>query len=369
MKSTQGAQHECVVTKIHDRTIEGGGKPCHILLERSGGNLKCIAKWTIYDDNHAAPASADSNADASEGMTASYQVALDAASQISDRSKEALSHSNAADSAKELWNWKERMKNLVYTVTFTDKTNFHIPSVADLVIAANLAHEEDQLYSLLVHQCYWFADTVMAIVESLIEERYWMKESSMHNAERCHDLQKTKDDMVKDGTFKVLWVNVPVHNRSRVPTELKAKFLDSKKHMATLSQTELLSELANAKAGLIDAEQARRKAEEAKRNAEEAKHDAEEAKHKAEASLSTERGARRLDAEARHDAEEAKHDVEEAKRKAEASLSTEQDARDAKRKALEESEKRVKHLEARLAMLTRGNAHEANAFPAAAQAV
>ncbi|KAG5640957.1 hypothetical protein DXG03_006529, partial [Asterophora parasitica] len=233
VKSTQGAQHECVVAEIHDRTIEGGGKPRHILLERSGGNLKRIAKWTIYDNNHGqpAPASADSNADASEGMTASYQVASDAASQISDRSKEALSHSDAADSAKELWNWKEGMKNLVYTVTFTDKTNLHVPSVADLAIAANLAHEEDQLYSLLVHQCYWFADTVMAIVESLIEERYWVKESSMRNAERCHDLQKTKGDMAKDGTFKVLWVNVPVHNRSRVPTELKAKFLDSKKRM------------------------------------------------------------------------------------------------------------------------------------------
>ncbi|KAG5640291.1 hypothetical protein DXG03_009360 [Asterophora parasitica] len=216
----------------------------------------------------------------------------------------------------------------------------------------------------------------MAIVESLIEERYWVKESSMRNAEQCHNLQKTKGDMAKDGTFKVLWVNVPVHNRSRVPTELKAKFLDSKKHMATLSQMELLSELANAKAGLMDAEQARHEAEEAKCDVEEAKHDAEEAKHKAEASLSTERGTRRLDAEARRnteeakcDAEEAKRDAEEAKHKAEASLSAERDARDAEQKALEESEKRVKHLEACLAMLKRGNAHEANAFPAAIQAI
>jgi hypothetical protein len=47
------------------------------------------------------------------------------------------------------------------------------PTLADLCIAATVAHRYDTYYSLLNHQCYWYADCIFAIFESLVDASYY----------------------------------------------------------------------------------------------------------------------------------------------------------------------------------------------------
>lgn len=124
---------------------------------------------------------------------------------------------DAADTVKLV---QEAPLDLVYTTTFSDKN--HVPSLIDLAIAADVAHTEDQQYSLLEHQCYWWADTLMAILESLVEEKYRTKD--IYSSERSGDNEWTPA-AGKYQFWHARWAVVSVHNRAQ--RNFKSLFMGS----------------------------------------------------------------------------------------------------------------------------------------------
>ncbi|KAG5635831.1 hypothetical protein DXG03_005225, partial [Asterophora parasitica] len=104
----------------------------------------------------------------------------------------------------------------------------HAPSVEDLALAAYITSTFDEQYSLLLRQCYWWADTRMAIIEAVIDEQYRVKER--FSAELTRDNKEygfTKPTV--EGSYQYKWVKVPVHNRNTANVEqLRFRFAHRK---------------------------------------------------------------------------------------------------------------------------------------------
>ncbi|KAG5640930.1 hypothetical protein DXG03_006617 [Asterophora parasitica] len=287
VKATFGLQHEYIIAEIHNR--DDGVQPSvrFLRLERASGDLRTRDK--ANRGLQRSPAKRDSPA----------QAALDTVSDSSDSSKP---HGlDAVDIITEYPGWVPR--GLVYTITFPDAS--HAPSVEDLALAAYITSTFDEQYSLLLRQCYWWADTLMAITEAAIDEQYRVKER--FSAELTQDKKKEYDftKPTVEGSYQYKWVKVPVHIRNAANVEqLKLRFDVQKAHYADL-----------AKAANDEAVAARKEAEEAKtrlegdlkeRDAELVERDAELVRVRAE------RDAER----ARTEAERARAEAEGARAKA-----------------------------------------------------
>ncbi|KAF5376229.1 hypothetical protein D9615_008545 [Tricholomella constricta] len=164
VKAAGRSQHESIVAEIHNRTV-ADFTVRYLRLERSSGDLKLEhigrreQKWHKF------------------GLPGTQVRSMSDAS--SDSSP--IGKYDAVDTVREIRDWVP--KDLVYTMTFTDDD--HVLSLEDLAIAARVAHKEDTQYSLLQHQCYWWADTLMAILESLVDESHRSKE--VFSKERSDD--------------------------------------------------------------------------------------------------------------------------------------------------------------------------------------
>ncbi|KAG5641697.1 hypothetical protein DXG03_004415 [Asterophora parasitica] len=301
VKAKWAAQHEHVIAEIHNRDATVEPKVRILRLERASGNLR--TRENAKRDQSRTPAKRDSPAQ--ETLDAS----LDSSSESSKPKRDAL------DTVTEFPGWLASKKNLVYTVTFPD--NDHAPTLEDLAIAAFITAKHDEQYSLLLHQCYWWADTLMAIVESLVEEQFRVKE-------HCSDelLQdKQLDESDRSGKFEFSWVTITVHNRNSDNINQLRSLFDAEKAF--------YADLALRKRADRDA---RERAEEAQHIAEATAKAAEEAQRAAEATAKADREAKvKAEATAKADRED--------KVKADAALKAEREALEVERlrtKALED---------------------------------
>ncbi|KAF5373415.1 hypothetical protein D9615_009470 [Tricholomella constricta] len=209
VKASFGAQHEHVVAEIHHRTSVH--PPVRYLrLERVGGNKK------LQDQKRR-----DEQQQRREQERRVEENSLPAlADTASESSRDSLRKRNydAMDTVRVVRKWAPT--NLVYTMTFTDDD--HVPSLEDLAIAAQVAHEEDEQYTLLEHQCYWWADTLMAILESTVEERYRVKKLYHEERKKDNEVYKKK---TRSGKLRYKWVDIPVYNRDEVSvSHLNSRF-------------------------------------------------------------------------------------------------------------------------------------------------
>ncbi|KAG5644367.1 hypothetical protein DXG03_008595 [Asterophora parasitica] len=115
-------------------------------------------------------------------------------------------------------------RQLVYSVEFTD--NDHLPSIIDLALAADVACYADAHYMLLKHQAYWWADTLMAIVESQVDEKYHLK-LEPPGARRVFDGQLSSREGWASRLRPWKWKRVRVDNRAEI-TEWKRMFKTEK---------------------------------------------------------------------------------------------------------------------------------------------
>ncbi|KAG5644115.1 hypothetical protein DXG03_009134 [Asterophora parasitica] len=317
VKAKGGAQHEHVIAEIHNRDATVEPKVRILRLERASGNLR--TRENAKRDQARTPEKR--NSPAQEALDHS----LDSSSESSKPKRDAL------DTVREFPGWPVTKKNLVYTMTFPD--NDHVPTLEDLAIAASITAKHDEQYSLLLHQCYWWADTLMAIIESVVEEQYRVK--THYSDELVEDEQMTESNL--SGKFKISWLTIPVHNRNSANiNNLTSLFAAKKAYYADL----VLMKRADR--------DARARAEEAQRAAEATAKADREAKAKAEATAKADRKAKakaeataKADREAKAKAEATAKADREAKAKAEATAKADREAK-AKAEATAKADREAK---------------------------
>ncbi|KAF5387702.1 hypothetical protein D9615_000737 [Tricholomella constricta] len=247
VKSSSSVQHEHIVAEIHNRTSVD--PPVRYLrLERVGGNTK------LEDIRLREQQKRDREEEQRRQLDSSLQPVADAASESSHRSK---GHYDAVDAVKAL------------------------PESWDLAIAAQVAHEEDEQYKLLEHQCYWWADTLIAIFESTVDEKYRTKTVGGHE-ERTNDRQAKETD-TRSGKLQYIWIDFPIYTRPEVShlnsrfEAYKAPFVEARLENTRLKAQAALSETFEREAKTFKAQAETSQAEadffkaEAGRSAEELK--------------------------------------------------------------------------------------------------
>ncbi|KAF5386645.1 hypothetical protein D9615_002036 [Tricholomella constricta] len=203
VKASSGFPREHIVAEIHNRTTVDPPQVRYLRLERYTGNSKLMdQKWREKERRQQ-----ERREQKWRQHKSDPQASADAVSEASSDSYCKHIHL-AIDLVREIPGWVP--KDLVYTMTFTDDD--HVPSLSDLAIAASVAHGEDEHYSLLEHQCYWWADTLMAILENLVDATYCTKQVYTKERTRDNEAQSTQ---TRSGKISVKWVDIPIDNRSK----------------------------------------------------------------------------------------------------------------------------------------------------------
>ncbi|KAG5643311.1 hypothetical protein DXG03_001195 [Asterophora parasitica] len=163
VKAKSGAQHEHVMAEIHNRDATVEPKIRFLRFERASGDLK-----TRKDAKRQ-------QARTPEKRDSFVQEALD----------------NSLDSSSE-----------------SSKLKAATLSILSTLPRHRCLYQHDE-YSLLSRQCYWWADTLMAIVESLVEEQYRVK--TFYSDELVEDNELSESN--RSGKINFSWVTIRVHNR------------------------------------------------------------------------------------------------------------------------------------------------------------
>ncbi|KAG5643244.1 hypothetical protein DXG03_001294 [Asterophora parasitica] len=207
VKAKSGAQHEYIMAEIHNRL---GVEPSvrFLRLERSCSYHKTLRN--AERQAHRSPKRRDSTA----------QAVLDAISDASSDIWKPRTH-DAVDTIRECPDWVQN--NIVYTITFPNDT--HAPSLKDLASAAYVTTKFDERYSLLFRQCYWWADTLVATIESSIGEEYTFSDKPTEKRYDC------------SGSFRYKGIKIPIYTRNRANVKhLKSRFDAQKAYYVDLAK-------------------------------------------------------------------------------------------------------------------------------------
>ncbi|KAG5650087.1 hypothetical protein H0H81_000832 [Sphagnurus paluster] len=231
-KCSKGTEHEFVIAEIRRRNHDN---EVHFLrLERASGHSKLHVRIP------------------SDPSTQSFQDSISSRATMGSTSVSRASSQNfdAVDTVVEV---DSSSDELMYTITFQD-SNDHVLPLMDLAIAADVAHNLNEHYQLGNAQCYWWADTLVAILEGQVDPKYRTKQERNRDSKggRCR----------KEGSFRLIrqFVPIQIHERD-LKTDYAKMFKDSKAEVENLYR-QRVSDLPAERQRRLEAEDRERAAEE-----------------------------------------------------------------------------------------------------------